>query len=189
MHLLLTLLIGCAPPVSELAGRTPPSPADSGTETVAPLDNVLIVLIDDVGVDNVGVYGRSDSAPLTPSLDALAAEGVRFDNAYAYPTCSPTRGAILTGRYGRRHGLGNVIHPHKTTRQMRVSEVTIPRMLGLAATPWSTAALGKWHLAGFHSNDGLNHPNVLGFDHYRGNFGNLQDQMTDNGGQRVGYDY
>ena len=67
--------------------------------------NVLVLLIDDVGVDKVGAYGW-DTAGSTPNLDALAADGVRFTRAYASPVCSPTRGTLITSRMPRRTGLG-----------------------------------------------------------------------------------
>ena len=57
--------------------------------------NVLLILADDVGVDVIGCYGQPNAAP-TPNIDALAAQDIRFDNAHACPTCSPTRASLLT---------------------------------------------------------------------------------------------
>lgn len=59
--------------------------------------NVLIVVLDDVGFHNVGLYGLDLPAPPTPTLDALAAEGIRFRRAWSDPVCSPSRASILTG--------------------------------------------------------------------------------------------
>src|SRR5689334_232360 len=66
--------------------------------------NILLVIADDYGIDGQSLYNNNPAAslPPTPNINALAARGVRFANAYGYPTCSPTRSAILTGRYGFR---------------------------------------------------------------------------------------
>ena len=57
-----------------------------------PAQNILLIVADDLGVDQVGAYGEGAAPPPTPNLDALAATGVVFRNAWAYATCSPTRG-------------------------------------------------------------------------------------------------
>ena len=64
-----------------------------GPVSTAP--NVVVVLMDDIGRDKVGAYADHADAPPTPNLDALAARGVLFRNAWAYPVCSPTRAALL----------------------------------------------------------------------------------------------
>ena len=73
-------------------------------------DNVLLVIADDLGTDWLGLYGQSPDPPSTPNLDALAAGGIVFTNAWANPLCSPTRAALFTGRYGFRTGVG--ANPH-----------------------------------------------------------------------------
>ncbi|MEN8159243.1 MAG: sulfatase-like hydrolase/transferase, partial [Myxococcota bacterium] len=129
--------------------------------------NFLILVADDFGVDGVGVYSRDDlyghpgegaSPGPTPTLDALAAEGVLFRNAYATPTCSSTRAATLTGRLGFRTGVGRV------GGELDTAETTLPKLV--AATHHS-AALGKWHIGG---ND-VDHPIDSGFDYYAGGLG------------------
>ena len=118
-------------------------------------------------MDGVGVYSRDDlyghpgegaSPGPTPTLDGLAAEGVLFRNAYAYPTCSPTRAATLTGRLGFRTGVGLV------GGDLDVAETTLPE---LVASPHRNAALGKWHLGGSDAD----HPVDSGFDYYAGALG------------------
>src|SRR5262245_65204149 len=79
-----------------------------GTAALAAQQNVLVLLADDLGCDAVGCYG-SASAPPTPNLDALAAGGVRFLGAHTSPTCSPTRGELMTGRYGFRIGVAGAL--------------------------------------------------------------------------------
>lgn len=161
-----------SPPLVETGGDTstpvvvPPGPAVGS--------NILFILSDDQGVDKVGVYAEHPDPPPTPVLDQLAAEGVLFRRAYAHPVCSPTRAAILTGRYNDRYGLGDVIHPTKTAFSLRDAEVILPEVL--TQTGYHSEALGKWHLAGFSSEHGLLHPLVAGFTHYAGAFGNLADE-------------
>src|SRR5688572_8825682 len=68
--------------------------------------NVLLLLIDDVGVDRFAVYGAKHAA-VTPVIDDLAREGVLFENAWGYSLCAPTRAALQTGRHARRTGFGD----------------------------------------------------------------------------------
>ena len=130
-------------------------------------NNFLILVADDLGVDGVGVYSRDDlyghpgegaSPGPTPTLDALAAEGVLFRNAYATPSCSSTRAATLTGRLGFRTGVGRV------GGALDAAETTLPKLV--AATHHS-AALGKWHIGG----SDVDHPIDSGFDYYAGGLG------------------
>jgi arylsulfatase A-like enzyme len=131
--------------------------------------NTLLVIADDVGIDLIGSYGvGSDPAP-TPTLDALAARGVRFERAYACPTCSPTRAAILTGRYGLRTGVGVALAANEGG--LARSEVLLPELLG--ARGIATALIGKWHLG---DEDGAATPTLDGF----GNFvGSMQGAVQD----------
>lgn len=128
--------------------------------------NVLLVIADDFGVDTLAAYGEGTDPPLTPRLDALAAGGLLFRNATANPNCSPTRATILTGRYGFRTGIGDVIT--SKTAALSPAEVTLPELLELAGAGYEKAAFGKWHL-GNETNGAALAPNVAGFDHYDGN--------------------
>ncbi len=129
-------------------------------------DNFLVVVLDDVGVDKVGVYsddiayghlGEGATPAPTPTIDGLAADGVLFRNAYTNPACAPTRAATLTGRYAFRTGIGM---PEMAS--LPVSETLLPEVL--AATHLN-AAFGKWHIG---PNGDLSHPNTSGFDHFAG---------------------
>src|SRR6185436_15380845 len=109
--------------------------------------NVLLIVGDDIGNDFIHCYGEHPLAPPTPNIDALAADGVLFKNAYASPTCSPTRASILTGRYPFRTGLGEPIKEWLFEPALELSEVTIPEMLNTASpTHLDNTAIGKWHL-------------------------------------------
>lgn len=139
--------------------------------------NVLVVVLDDVGVDSVGVYAEgSDPAP-TPVFDSLAQSGVLFRNAWANPTCSPSRAEILTGRYGFRTGLGRIVGDNGWA--LALSELTIPEVL--TRNPilgYRSGAFGKWHLSNDFFGGGDNGANLQGFEHFAGTWGNI-DSSSD----------
>ncbi|KPK08471.1 MAG: arylsulfatase [Gemmatimonas sp. SG8_28] len=122
--------------------------------------NVVLILADDLGWQDVGVYGATGFA--TPSLDRMAAEGMRFTSFYApNAACSPTRAAIMTGSYAPRVGIPEVLSP-RSRRGLGPAEVTIAELL--REQGYATIAVGKWHLG--------DHPRFLptnhGFDSYFG---------------------
>lgn len=135
--------------------------------------NVLLVLADDLGVEKLSLYGIGANPPSTPSLDALAAQGVIFDAAYAQPVCSPTRANLLTGRYAARHGLGNAIGD-RAPRGLSPREVLLPRVLDRQG--YSHATVGKWHLSGLRG--GLDAPLEAGFGVFRGHLGPARPSYT-----------
>lgn len=132
-----------------------------------PPPNVVLILIDDLGWADLGCYGSRFYR--TPNIDRLAAEGMRFTQAYAAcPVCSPTRAALLTGKYPARLHLTDYIpgermpSKHKLLRpdflqQLPLEETTIAEVL--RAGGYATAAIGKWHLG----DDGFE-PERQGFD-------------------------
>jgi arylsulfatase A-like enzyme len=142
----------------------PEPPSAPPTE---PRPNIVLVIADDVGVDMVAAYGEAHDAPCTPVLDALAAGGVLFRNAWANPTCAPTRAQILTGRHGFRTGIGSVA-THENPG-LPLEEVILPEVL----TGYTSIALGKWHLANVAQ--GIDHPVRSGFAEFRGTLGNPMD--------------
>ncbi|MEM7792789.1 MAG: sulfatase-like hydrolase/transferase, partial [Verrucomicrobiota bacterium] len=121
-------------------------------------ENILLVVADDLGADSVGLYSSASTAP-TPIIDSLAQSGVRFTNAWAHPTCSPTRAGFLTGRHAFRTGVG------AAGDEIALSEFTTAQALSNAG--YATACIGKWHLSG-SSNGNDDNPNLMGFDHYEG---------------------
>ncbi|MFT7678876.1 MAG: arylsulfatase B [Planctomycetota bacterium] len=132
--------------------------------------NVLLVILDDVGVDKVAAYGEHPLPPSTPHMDALAARGVLFRTAWANPFCSPTRATLMTGRFGFRTGIGAVISPIGTLPGLSLSEFSLPEAMQQAGGH-RTALLGKWHLGGNLDGDG--HARNTGFDFFAGSAGNL----------------
>ena len=141
--------------------------------------NVLLIIADEVGVDNVACYGEHPDAAHTPVIDDLAQRGVLFRNAWVYPTCSPTRAAILTGRHAFRTGVGRVIDYLVFNFELGIEEPTIAK--ALAPTPYHRLAVGKWHLA-TKTISGLAHPFFEGFEHFLGPMSNLDDLRPGNCG-------
>ncbi|MCX6895224.1 MAG: sulfatase-like hydrolase/transferase [Verrucomicrobia bacterium] len=127
--------------------------------------NILLLIADDYGVDSSSLYNSTNSGaklPPTPNIASLVTNGVVFSRAYANPVCSPTRACLLTGQFGFRTGVGDVIDfgPGLTT-----SAFTLPRAFTNAATGYALAQFGKWHLA-----SGAASPkNVGGWTNYAGN--------------------
>src|SRR5688500_6847975 len=83
-------------PVAPVPTVSPEPPTPPGP----PPPNVLLVVLDDVGTDKIAAYAEHPLPALTPNIDALAARGTLFRNAWAYTACTPTRAALITGRYG-----------------------------------------------------------------------------------------
>jgi arylsulfatase A-like enzyme len=130
--------------------------------------NVLILIADDLGVDSFPLTASAGaSLPPMPNLTALKNSGVLFRNAYAHPTCSPTRAAILTGRHPFRTGIGAQLTT-AASPQLQASEFTLPD--AFAANPglgYSLAMFGKWHLnSGAGTNDSPR--TVGGWPHFEG---------------------
>ena len=132
--------------------------------------NLVLILADDLGYGDLGCYGAPDLK--TPNADRLAAEGVRFENAYANcPVCSPTRAALLTGRYPELVGVPGVIRTHRDNSWGRLvpDARLLPALLGPLG--YASALIGKWHL-GLAS---PSTPNERGFGHFHGFLGDMMD--------------
>src|SRR5690349_657009 len=103
--------------------------------------NVVFILCDDLGYGDLGSYG---SKLHTPNLDKLAAEGARFTEfCSADPVCSPSRAALMTGRYPTRVGVPRVFFP-QDQGGLNLDETTMANML--KARQYKTMCIGKWHL-------------------------------------------
>ncbi len=130
---------------------------------------IVVVTIDDCGNEFIGCYGEGppESQPDTPFIDALAASGMRFENYYSCPVCTPTRAAMLTGRHPNRYGLGHALD-RGDPRYLPLSEVCVPEVDPLQRF----FHVGKWHL-GKHW--GGFDPILQGFDLRVGTHGNVND--------------
>ena len=188
--LLIAAIVGCGANSPDGKQPTQKDSDDTGTrptEVIRPT-NVLVILADDLGRDKVGAYGVHPEAPSTPNIDGLAAEGLMFRRAYSYPSCSPTRSAALTGRLGRRTGVGRHLKLHGESWFLQRDEVTIPEMLEQSNTRWDHSMVGKWHLTTVADLDVQTHPLDQGFNWAAGAMSSLKstDFLTQPGGA-VGY--
>lgn len=135
--------------------------------------NIVFILADDLGWADLSVYGQTDFA--TPHLDALAADGVRFTQAYANSAvCSATRFALMTGRYQYRLR-GGLEEPLVRTAHLYglpPEHPTLPSLLRDAG--YNTALIGKWHLGSLPTFG----PLKSGYNHFLGNYGGAIDYFT-----------
>ena len=135
-----------------------------------PRPNFVLILADDLGFGDVGFHGAPDIE--TPNLDRFASESIVFNNMRANCTvCSPTRAAILTGRYADRVGVPGVIrtNPENSWGYLNTGVPTLADRLGDVG--YHSGIVGKWHL-------GLESPNTpteRGFDHFHGFLGDMMD--------------
>ncbi|MBA7644668.1 MAG: sulfatase-like hydrolase/transferase [Calditrichaeota bacterium] len=144
--------------------------------------NIVLILVDDLGYGDLSSYGAQDLR--TPHIDSLMAAGVRFDRFYANcPVCSPTRAALLTGRYPDLVGVPGVIRTHARNNWGYLSPDTVllPRILKREG--YHTGMVGKWHL-------GLEPPNTPtehGFDHFHGFLGDMMDDYYNHRRHDINY--
>ncbi len=120
--------------------------------------NVLILLVDDLGWNDVGFH--APAAP-TPNMNRLAKEGLELQRFYTYPVCSPARAALLSGMMPRRFGITDVIGPGQAG--LPRGGATLPA--AFKAAGYQTSLIGKWHLGNF------NPQMQCGFDHFYGFMG------------------
>jgi len=117
--------------------------------------NIILLMGDDHGWEEVGYNGHTYVK--TPNLDEMATEGLRLDNFYAQPTCSPTRGSVLTGRHPNRYGI------FRPGYSIRPKEITIAHLLKEAG--YATAHFGKWHVGPVKQSSPTS-PGAMGFEHW-----------------------
>ncbi len=173
--LALAALAGCSDDVDEppAAGKT----------------SVLLIILDDVGSVSLKAYSdywgkksykgttyKPTRVAPTPNIDKICARGVRFVDAWSNPTCSPTRAAILTGRFGFRTGIGEPCS--KKTNSIGVDEPSLPSVIKKHAPDYKLGSVGKWHLGTSSELGGDKAPNTMGWDHYVGILGGVADYYS-----------
>ncbi len=135
-----------------------------------PLPNILLILTDDQGLHDVSYQGTNDL--MTPNIDGIANNGIRFNHFYANCTvCSPTRASLLTGTYPDYVGVPGVIRTNEEDNwgYLNPEVKLLPYYLKKAG--YQTGIVGKWHL-GLSS---PNLPNEKGFDYFHGWLGDMMD--------------
>src|SRR5262249_30428404 len=122
--------------------------------------NIVLIYVDDLGYGDIGCYGHP--VIRTPHVDRMAAEGIKFTSFYSTSAlCTPSRAALLTGRYPIRSGLVRVLFPAEEFG-IPANELTLADLLRKLG--YATACIGKWHLG----DQPAHHPRRHGFDHYFG---------------------
>lgn len=125
--------------------------------------NIILIMADDLGYGDIGCYGSETIK--TPAIDRMAAEGLKFTDYHSNgAVCTPTRAALMTGRYQQRAGLEGVIYVQGETRQTGMSsdEYTIAEVFKNAG--YTTGIMGKWHLGYKKQYNPVQH----GFDQFYG---------------------
>lgn len=146
---------GLAVSVALLLVASPASAAQA-----PPRPNIVYILADDLGWKDVGFHGSDIK---TPNIDALARTGARLEQFYAQPMCTPSRAALMTGRYPHRYGLQTIVIPSAGKYGLATDEWLLPQALKEAG--YRTAIVGKWHLG--HA-DRKYWPRQRGFDYQYG---------------------
>ncbi len=143
-------------------------PRDAVAQSAKP--NVVFIMADDLGNADLGYRGGEIQ---TPYIDRLAKEGVRLESFYGEPVCTPSRAALMTGRYPMRYGLQTLVIFPSHTYGLPTDERTLPQ--ALKDVGYETAIVGKWHLG--HA-DTKYWPQNRGFDYFYGNVVGEVDYFT-----------
>ena len=156
------------------------------TSSTAP--NILLIIADDMGKDATAGFSEGNDKPNTPNINGLKSSGITFNNCWVYPTCSPTRASIITGKYGLRTGVkwaNDALDNSETILHEYISEQTNGE--------YTTALIGKWHLSGGNGATPIN-PETLGMDYYAGLIGGgvqnyYQWELTEDGSRTTQANY
>lgn len=129
-----------------------------GTTNNSP--NILLIIADDFGKDACSGFQEGNIKPNTPNIDNIRNDGLSFNNFWVYPTCSPTRASMITGKYGYRTGVkwaGDELDESETILHKYIKDES--------DVNYATAIVGKWHLSG---NNATIDPVSFGMDYYAG---------------------
>ncbi|PHR89695.1 MAG: hypothetical protein COA78_35750 [Blastopirellula sp.] len=158
MYLTIKLLSACLIGVAFTPSLASEVKSQNGTPP-----NLILIISDDAGYVDFGFMGSKEIQ--TPYLDKLAKQGIRFNQAYAGPTCSPSRCGLLSGHYSQRHGFGRNCGARfdEPNDGFPNGVATLPSLL--KQNGYTTGAIGKWHQGAV---EGVNQPLDLGFDEFWG---------------------
>ena len=159
---LISAQTACQSPMEPAGTETTKTEAtDAQAPTPVLKPNIVHIVVDDLGWKDVGFNGCADIK--TPNMDGLAAGGAKFTQFYTQPMCTPTRAALMTGRYPFRYGLQTAVIPSVSAYGLDTSEYLMPQCLHDVG--YKTAIIGKWHLG--HA-DKKFWPRQRGFDYQYG---------------------
>lgn len=140
----------------------------SGTPTPSDQPNILLIIADDMGKDATAGYTEGNIKPSTPHINSIRDKGLKFNNFWVNPTCSPTRAAMITGKYGYRTGV------KWASDELSSSENILHNYIREKTNnAYTTAVIGKWHLSG---EDTAADPETFGVGYFAGYIrGSVQD--------------
>lgn len=130
----------------------------SENNTTQSKPNILLIIADDMGLDATPGYSIGSVKPNMPNLENMINSGIRFNNLWSYPVCTPTRASIITGKYGYRTGVlsvGDELSTAETSLQSYIDNTS--------GNIYNHAVIGKWHLS-----SNANHPTDMGINYYAG---------------------
>ncbi len=191
---------GATPAQATDAAAEASTPANDGSPTSSASRNVLLLVADDVGAEDIRSFarglraagatthgsagitdangngipdgvedtnadGQPDGAIDTPTVDTLAAAGVRFTEVWSNPLCSPTRAGIYTGRYAIHHGVGTPIGDTNALWALPKDVSTLAEVLSKSSSPYKKGFFGKWHLGAKYAGT---LPTDRGWDYFAG---------------------
>jgi arylsulfatase A-like enzyme len=154
----------------------------AGAESAAPRPNILLIMADDLGYGDLSSFGATDLK--TPNIDRLMGDGMRFNEFYANCcVCSPTRAALMSGRYPELVGIPGVVRTYDKENwgYLTPKSILLPELFHRAG--YRTTLVGKWHLGLLKPN----RPNQRGFDVFRGFLGDMMDDYWNH--RRHGINY
>ena len=122
--------------------------------------NILLIIADDMGLDATPGYNIGSLKPNMPTLEGLMTSGLKFNNLWSNPTCTPTRGTIITGKYGFRTNVTEV------NDNLSTAEISLQKHLDNTNSGYNHAVIGKWHLS-----NSASHPVDMGLNYYAGVLG------------------
>ena len=153
----MTYVLRCVLAAASMAALLAPAQAQNNN---AGKPNVVIMLADNVGYDDLGPYGAGEVRGMpTPRIDEFASQGLRLTQFLVEPGCTPSRAALLLGRYSQRAGLSTIILGG-TPNTLQSSEVTLGKLF--KSQGYHTGIVGKWHLGSSE----VSWPTRQGFDEY-----------------------
>jgi arylsulfatase B len=156
LYLFLTVLIVAC------SGDINSDVVESGeTETNPSKPNILLIIADDMGKDATVGFSEGIIKPNTPNINSIRNQGISFNNFWVYPTCSPTRASIITGKYGFRTNVNwanDILSDSEIILQSYINQQT--------NNAYDTSIIGKWHLSGNGNN--ISNPELMGMDYYAG---------------------
>jgi len=159
--------IGIGAVIAACASHVSAQTADPAAATTRP--NILFVILDDVGIDQLKLFGFGGLLPAAlPNLALIAKQGVKFTNVWAMPECSPSRAAFFTGRYPIRTGVTSaIVDNHLPQEYVSSFEATLPRVLEKAG--YISSIVGKYHLGNEKDPAGSCAPATRGWNKFMGN--------------------